>query len=299
MLGSRYRSFADAQVRVSRLARVRFPPWRGPNALGTNCICQARGLVDKRQEWLSPSIAIALIGLIINAIAVIPGIIPYFQRPEVIYSTSELTTYPMTYHDNKPAPADIQGKVLLRGPIKALSLMVQNEGERSADVLVRIPLSKGDGYLGGWMSKSEAPSIVYMLGVRTEYRLHKLLPGDRVTFYLNLENVNSNLADRIEVFDGDGRRAIYYRYVAVRYIGRNVIIVSLRKSWIYLIALMMVVIMLLSVSWIRRTKQPAVSADRKRPEDATEYLPTSSRPLTAWDQKSRDRPPSDSTAGKR
>lgn len=263
---------------------------------GAEGICEARGLVARRGEWLRPSIAIALAGLVVSIIEAIPGSIPYFQSAEVIYSTEELATYPMAYRDNKLIPDDIQGKAIVDGPVKILCVVVRNKGQRSAsDVLVRIPLSSRDEYIAGWMSKSEAPSVVYMLGARTEYTFHKLLPGDAVSFYLYLRNVNSDLTNRIEVFDGDGYRAAYYRYVPVRYVGSDGVI----KRWFYVLGLASVVILLVHVSRTRKPKQTAISAPGQSPADAREHPPASTPGSTARDETSRDRPPDHSTAGRR
>ena len=85
------------------------------------------------------------------------------------------------------------------------------------------------------------------------------MPGDAVTFDLNIGNANSDLASRIQVFDGDGRRAAYYPYVAVRYQAGDVVVFSLRRSWIYLFCFVVNVLALLGILWMRGARQPAVS----------------------------------------
>lgn len=223
---------------------------------------------------LISSLTFACIGAIVKTISHVP-------QSGLMYSTNEVPTYPMPYRNHKFAPAEIQGKLLVEGTIKALSVMVRNEGEHGSDALVRIPCSADDKCLGGWMSKSDDPSFVYMLGEGAEYRFHKLLPGDTVRFYLYLKDVNSDLARRIEVFDADGRRAAYYRYVPVRY---DAIIVSIRTQWIYLFASISVPILLLSLWRIRRPGRSDISAAGRSLADACERPSTASPCLTGSDE---------------
>lgn len=247
---------------------------------------------------MTHSIAIPLGGLLVNATAVILTIVPYFPRPGVTYSTNAITAFPITYRDNKPAPGEIQGKAMVNGPIMSLAVVVSNSREVAANAWVQIPLSKSDDYLTGWMTESDAPSIAYMLGGRTKYSLKKLLPGDSVTFHLNLGNVRSDIASRIRVFDGDGRPAAHYQYVAVRDLGSDSVLVPFKTGWIYLLVLMLVTV-LVSFLWIRRLRYAALSKDAQRPADATENPSNRRLNSTAPDQTSRDRPPSDGTSGSR
>lgn len=172
---------------------------------------------------------------------------PRFHPPELVYFTQDLAAYPLESRDNVLVPGGIEGNVIVGGPIKILNLMVQNKGVRSIDVSVRIPFSADDGYLIGWMSKNEDPSTRYMLDRRTEYRFRQLLPGDTVSFDLYLKNASSDLAGRIEVFDGDGHRAAYYPSVPVRYVGGDEVIVSIRKELAYLFGFVLVVTLFMSV----------------------------------------------------
>jgi len=142
----------------------------------------------------------------------------YFQQPDLEYSTNELSTYPISYNDGKFALDDIQDSAVLGGQIKMVTLIVRNKGERSVpSVLLRFPVLPADGYLGARMSKSaDNPSRLYMFDTQTEWKFRNLMPGDSITFYLYLKSAGSDLASRIEVFDGDGRRAAYYPYVPRR-----------------------------------------------------------------------------------
>ena len=230
--------------------------------------------------------AFALVGAIGTALTITTAIVNQVQRPEIVYSTKELTAYPLM-------PADIQGRVLANGPVKILELVVQNKGKRSAsDVLVRIPSTADDKYLGGWMTKSEAPSTVYMLGSAAEHKLEKLLPGDTVSFSLCLKNVRSDLASRVQVFDGDGRRATSYRYVSVRYLGSDAVIIPIGRRFINLLGVMMAVILLLSVLRIVKFNQPRIPPDGQHLTNACEHPPVTSPDSTARAQRSRDPPPS-------
>lgn len=188
--------------------------------------------------------AFALGGL---AVSIVVTIAPYFQQPEVVYSTEELSAYPVPYKNNNLVPGEVQGKMLEEGPIRILSLVVKVTGETGADVMVRIPFASDDKYIGGWMRKSEDPSTSYMLGRQTEYRFDKLAPGDTISFYLYLKDVNADIAGRIEVLDGDGHRATHYQYVPVRYVGSDRVIVSIERRWIYLFGFTLVLTLLLSI----------------------------------------------------
>ncbi len=205
----------------------------------------------------------------------------YFQQPDVVYYTQEMPAFPIAYKNNKPAPADIQSEALLGEPIENLQLQVRITAERSQSVLsVRIPFSSDDGYLGGWMTKSEDPSSGYMLDAKTEHTFHGLLPGDEVNFYLYLTNAKSDLADRIQVFDGQGRPASHYHYVPVR---SDAIIISRRRGRIYFVCVAFVVILLLGVillmgvSRVREHWQASISADTQCLANVREPAPTSSR----------------------
>lgn len=244
--------------------------------------------------------AFALVGAIGTILTVTATIVTYFQRPEVVYSTQELTAYPITYQNDRLMPADIQGKMLADGPVKILELVVQNKGKRSAsDVLVRLPFSGDDEYLGGWMTKSEAPSTVYMLGSKAEHKLEKLLPGDTVSFCLYLKNVRSDLAGRVQVFESDGRRAAYYRYESVRYFGNDAVILPIGRRFMNLLGLMLAIILLLSVLRIMKVDQPGIPPDRQHPAHASEHPPATSPGSTAPDQAIRDPPSSRRKAGDR
>lgn len=278
------------------LDRLRFPCRRVPNA-AANYICQARGLVARRGKWLTPTLIVALVAAIFPEI---PWIISYSQQSAVVYSTNELTTYPVPYHDNRFFPGDIQGRMLASGPIKIVSVVVQNTGQRSASGVVRIPRSASDEYLVGWVRRSEDPSRLYMLGTWPEYKYNDLMPGDTITIYLWVRNANSELASRIGVFERDGRRAGYYPYVPVRYVGGDVVAtVPIRMRWIYACAFMLIVGLILGVSRMRNPRQPSDSADRQSPADRREPLPASSPGSTLPNQESRDSLPSDRVAGGR
>lgn len=245
---------------------------------------------------LTPPAVISLIGLIINAIAVLHGIIPHFQRPQVAYYTNELPAYP-TYCDEKNSAGDIRGKAILGGPTKILSVVVENKGKTAVSgVVVRIPWSTGDEFLSGRMTTTGDGSAVHVLDERIEYTFARLMPGDHVSFSLNLGNADSDLGDRIGVFYGDGRRVAYYHYVPVRYVGGNAINVSLRKSWIYLSGFMVIMSLILSASGIRRPKDHAASADRQGVADVTGYQRTSPLHSIPGEEKSRDRPPRERAA---
>lgn len=246
---------------------------------------------------MTPALIVALVAAIIPEV---PAIISYSQESEVVYSTNELTTYPVPYHDSKFFPGDIQGRMLATGPIKIVSVVVQNRGQRSASGVVRIPRSARDQYLVGWVRRSDDPSKLYMLGAWPEYKYDDFMPGDMITIYLWLKNANSDLASRIGVFERDGRRAAYYPYVPVRYVGSDVVTnVPIRMRWIYTCGIMLIASLLLGVSRMRNPGQPAVSADRQRPTDESEPLPSSSPGPTLPNQESRDSPPSDRVAGGR
>lgn len=215
---------------------------------------------------LVSSLTVGLIGAIVRSV-------PYFQQSGLVYSTRELPAYPLAYQNNRLAPADIQGKVLVGGPVKLLNLLVQIKGESVSDAVVRIPYASEDRFLVGWMSKSGDPSAVYMLGAETEYRFRRLLPGDSIRFYLYLNNVGSDLANRIEVFDGDGHLATRFRYLPVR---PDEVVIPFGRAWIILFGGMFVVVLLLAVSCMRRPKTPAISADRRsRPDPGEQRSPAS------------------------
>lgn len=246
----------------------------------------------RKEKWLTPPLVIALLGVIGQIFGVIPKIIPYFQQPDVRYSTNELAGYPVPYHDNKPVPGDIQGKVLARGLVQYLTVVVWSEGQSSvAGVTVRIPYSKEDDLISGWMTDSANPSKAYLLG--KENALPKLIPGDKVTFYLTLGNVNSDLAGRIKV-DAGRRLATYYQYVAVPYVSSSVaFIVPVKKSWLFVFGFA-VATLLLGILWMRRRRQPATTETLA---DAAEELSTSSPASRARSLESRDSPPSGGAAG--
>lgn len=172
---------------------------------------------------------------------------PRLHPPELVYYTKAMAAYPMESRDNQLVPGGIEGNVIVGGPIKILSLVVENKALRNIDASVRIPFSADDKYLIGWMSKNEDPSTRYMLDRRTEYSFRQLLPGDTVSFDLYLQNVSSDLDRRIEVVDGDGHRAAYYPYVPVRDVGSDEVMVSIRKELAYLLGFVLVVTFFMSV----------------------------------------------------
>lgn len=246
------------------------------------------------KKWLTPSIAIALLGVIVGAI---PEVTPYFEQSEVCYSTNEVTGYPAPYDDNKPAPGDIRSEVLARGLVRTLTVEVWNEGQTGADVTVRIPISKDDKLLSGWMSDSATPGEVYLL--QPEKRFPQLIRGERVAFYLNLGNVKSDVASRIAVFDGHGRLATYYKYSAVRYVGDNVAFtLPIRRSWVYIVlGLVAIGGLLLAVLLIVKRKLTAISANKCVPAESAEDLRNSSPGSTMQGHNRRDRPPGEGAKG--
>ena len=240
------------------------------------------------------SVVLVFVGVVSADVSKIAATIPYFQRPKVVYSTEELATYPIIYQENKPVLTDIQGRMLVDGPIKILDVVVRNEGERGAHaVCVRIPFFSNDGYLGGWMWESQSPSESYMIALETQRCFHELMPGDEVRLYLYLRNVNSQLANRIDVFDGEGRRAPRNRYVPV---GSDEITVSLGRCLSYLFGVILLVTLGFAGS-VRKTRLPPISGDGERPVDASAHLPGSSPGPPERDDGSRRRYSSDWTAG--
>lgn len=256
---------------------------RGARALRINHFCREKSLMARRMKWLTPSIVFAFLGNLI--IAAIPSIMPYFQESKLRYSTNELMGYPVPYHDDKPAPGDIQGQVLAGGLVRYMTVVVWSDEKRSVSgAMARIPFSKADELLNGWISDSATPSKVYMLG--TENQLPKLLPGDIITFYMSLGNLNSDLANRIEVFDGDGRPATHYQYVSARDAGSNVLVdVPMTKSSVYIFVFGTIV--LLGVFWKRGRKPISISPDKQTQEDAVEEPPRSASASKAQDHESR------------
>lgn len=253
--------------------------------------------MSRRKKWSIPAIVIALAGLMVKMAPQIPAMLSHSEQPDVVYSTNEVTAYPVTYHDGKMSLADIQGRQVLGGPIKIVSVVVQNKGQRSAtDVTARIIVPKSDDYLGGWITKSQEPARVEMLGERTEWTSPKLIPGDSVTIDFYLGSVNS--AYQTQVFDGDGRSAAHYPYVPVHDVGGDMVIIPLRERWIFACVLMLSAV-LLAIAWMKRPEEPLLAAGGQSPADAGGRLPAGSPPSTAEDQKSRDRPPRHWTAGGR
>lgn len=160
----------------------------------------------------------AIVSLTASIVPVVTAVNSYFQQPELEYSMNELSTYPISYRDGKFALDDIQDSAVLGGQMKMVNLVVRNRGERSvSSVLVRFPVLPADGYLGARMSKSaDSPPRLYMFDTQTEWKFRNLMPGDSIVFHLYLKSARSDLANRIEVFDGDGRRAAYHPYLPRR-----------------------------------------------------------------------------------
>lgn len=257
-------------------------------------MAEVKNLISHLRDTLY--IATALVSLIFYIVRTIP----YFRGPEIVYSTKELMAYPITYKNNRPAPAYVQGRALVNGQVKILDLVVQNKGARSAsDILVRIPVSGVDEYIGGWMTKSEAPSTVYMLGAKREFRFHNLIPGDTISFCLYLNAAKSNLAYRIRVYTADGRLATHFRYIPVPYVSGDAVVFTTRKRWIDLFGLAMAVVLLLSVVRIRKPKQPPVPMDTQNRHDESGQLPSSPTGSSTRDQVSRDPPSSHRKEGGR
>src|SRR5690348_15880229 len=151
--------------------------------------------------------ALLLISLIAGIAVSVVKVAPFFQQPEIVYVTQEMPAYPMTDGESKLVPVAIRARLAAGSAGKILCLAVQNRGDKAAaHVLVGLNLSVDDGYLGGWTSRSDDQSVEHMLGTETEYTLDRLVPADEATFCLYLKNVTSNLADRIEVYDGKGHR---------------------------------------------------------------------------------------------
>lgn len=230
----------------------------------------------KRREFISlllKNSLVTLFGLVVNI--VVFAITSHDRQPEVVYSTNKVLSYPLAYDDDKFVRGKIPVKVLKDGLVEMLSVEVRVKGESSAEVVVKIPYTPGDKYIGGLMIKSQDPSTVDVLdGRQTEYRFHNLLPGDTISFRLYLRNVNSDLDRRIGVFLGDGYRAAYYPYVSVPDVGRDGVIIAIerRSFYIYGLALGMTLFagVWLIVWLIRKSKQPAISAEGEGSTDASE-----------------------------
>jgi len=255
--------------------------------------------MSRRRKWWKRATVIVLVGVMAKMAQQIPGMVFHSPQPDLFYTTNELAVYPVTYHDGKMSLTDIQGSQLLRGPVKVIRVVVRNKGERSATgATARIIVPTRDDYLGGWITKSQDPSRVEMLGARMEWTSPKLMPGDSVTLDFYLKSVNS--AYQIEVFDGDGRSAAHYPYLPVHDLGGDMVIFPLRKRWIFACALMLVlvlVIVLLAVAPMTRPEEPGLSASGQSPADAAAQPPSGSNTSTVGDEKRPDRPPRHWTAG--
>lgn len=228
-------------------------------------------------------------GLIAGVAIAIVKIAPYQQQPQITYGIQEMPAYPMTDDEGRLVPLDMRAKLTGGSGGKVLRLTVRNNGKNTtAGVLVRFNFSPVDGYVRGWMSKSQAPFGETMLDTETQYRLSTLVPADEATFYLYLKNVNSDLADRIEVFR-KGERAAYYRYLPVRQLGGNDIVIPIRRSWIGLICFILLMILLPSISRQRGGCRPSKPVLPQPIEEARVDLGVlSERPLPATGRQGPD-----------
>jgi hypothetical protein len=161
-------------------------------------------------------------------IAITSGVVQLtssLRTPSLIYATKDLDTYPLTITPagelGQPA---VETKLLVGHTIKVLGLLIQNKGKKTAtDVFVRIPFVESDGFVGGWIARGDRPITSSMQSEVKEFKYDKLVPEESVCFYIYLKNTASNLADRVQVVDGDGRIATYMPYVPMRRDGRRLL----------------------------------------------------------------------------
>lgn len=202
------------------------------------------------------------VGVVVTIVAGIVRILPYFEQPNVIYATKDIASYPVAYHESEASsatevsPADVRAKVLVGKPILIQGLLIQNLGNKTAtDILVRIPIAESDGYAGGWIARGDNPVTTYMRDQVTEYKFDKLVPGESVSFYLYLKNSSSNLAARMQVFDGSGRLAPYYPYVPLRAHYEETFLFQIPKWFVYLLMVVMLILLIPAKKDIQKVKQ--------------------------------------------
>lgn len=194
------------------------------------------------------------------------------ETSKVVYATNTLAAYPLAY-DKSAAEfsTTVQAQILSGKPVKMQGIVIQNTGQRAAsDILVRIPISADDGFLGGWIARGDEPVTRNMQDQVTAYKFDKLIPGESVSFYVYLKNLDSNLADRIQVFDGSGHLAPHYLYVPVpapTSPGQVLVQFVAKRWWFYLAGLLVVTLYLPQIlkdgpRWLGRVKSLARSTVR-------------------------------------
>lgn len=215
------------------------------------------------QENNVPERALLILKILAAAFAVVGGglkIASLLEGPKVIYATKDIASYPMGYKELDPSTGLMESKVLIGPPILLQALVVQNKGQKTAtDILVRIPIIDSDGYIGGWMARGDNPVTHYLGDQITEYKIDKLIPEESVSFYIYLKNASSDIATRIQVFDGQGRHAPYYPYTPLRKFEGGAFTLSVPR-W-YLTAILLVFAIL---SFPNRAQREKVAALYKR-----------------------------------
>ena len=202
---------------------------------------------------------IRIVAATVTIVAGVVRIIPYFDKPEVIFATKDINTYPLAFADGNLPDGTIEARITEGKPIKILGLAVQNKGSRTAtDVLVRLPFTTADGYLGGWIARGDDPITHYMQVEKTEYKIDKLIPEESVSFFIYLREMNSDIADRIVVTDGLGKLARHYPYLPVRNLGEQSTLIVV-PSWLFYFGVIVLVLFLLpnpadARKWVARVR---------------------------------------------
>ena len=193
-------------------------------------------------KWFNPKSALfwlratAAIGAIVAAAITIRT---YLLQPDIIYATHEMVAYAVGVEKTDNEQKSIAARVIFGAPPKILGLIIQNEGTKSAtDVLVRIPFSDHDELIAAWMEPADRPGQIRLNPDVRDYKFEKLVPGESITFYIYLKNIESDLAERITVFDGFGQQAPHYEY-APRLAGDNILRFEFSKTTYYLVGFLL------------------------------------------------------------